>query len=185
MSEEEAFNLSYRISRSKIQEICNAAPNSPIVSQITPMNAGLSAYMVKVDFRNTSESSWMIRVVNPKWEMNFEREIGALLHAEESQEIPIPKIIRVDSTGEIIPESYFIYEFLKGDTLGSVIESLTFEEKEGKFFSYGKAEAKFLNIIPFKKQVKYEIDEDGNMERKKSFFSFLWKFKNPEIEGEE
>ena len=66
-----------------------------------------------------------------------------------------------------------------------LLQNLTFEEKEGKFFSYGKAEAKFLNIIPFKKQVKYEIDEDGNMERKKSFFSFLWKFNNKNIEGEE
>ncbi|MHA1453125.1 MAG: phosphotransferase family protein [Promethearchaeota archaeon] len=112
------------------------------MTQITPMNAGLSAYMVKVDFRSTSDPSWMIRVINPEYKMIFEREMGAILHASENFDIPLPKIVKMDSTGEIIPESYYIYEYIKGDTLGKQLESLSFDKKETIYADLGHILAK-------------------------------------------
>ena len=137
---EESFNLNYQISPSKIQEICNATPSSPNVSLITPMSAGLSAYMVKLDFTNSP--SWMLRIINPEEEKAYEQEMGALLHVKQNYDIPIPNIIFQDNTGKFVPEPYYIYEYLPGDTLGHQLESLNFSQKEQIFADLGEYLAK-------------------------------------------
>ncbi len=139
---EGTFNLKFQLTRPKIEEICKSISDSKKVSEIIPKNAGLSAYIVKVNFMDTSEPSWMIRVVNPEYKMGFEREIGAILHAKDKIKVPTPKIVKIDSTRNIIPESYYIYEYLEGDTLGHQIEYLPFDKKETIYADLGHILAK-------------------------------------------
>jgi len=112
-----AFNLSYQISLDQIQKICDQIPHSEKVKQITPMNAGLSAFLAKLEFENPTTLSWVLRVINPDREMKYEREMGALLQAHQKFNVPTPKVIFKDNSLKILSEPYYIYEFLPGDTV--------------------------------------------------------------------
>ena len=63
------------------------------------------------------------------------------------------------------------------------LENLTFEFEEGIAYTYGKTEAKFLGLIPFQKQVKYEIDSSGLLTRQKNMFGFLWTIQDPDFKN--
>jgi aminoglycoside phosphotransferase (APT) family kinase protein len=139
---EGSFNLNYHLTNEKIREICATISESRNISKIIPMNSGLSAYMVKVDFTNTSEPSWMIRVMNPENKKIFEREMGAILHATEKLNVPTPKILKIDSSRKIIPESFYVYDYLEGDTLGQQIDSLSLDEKKSLYANLGQILAK-------------------------------------------
>ena len=84
-----SFNLSYQISLDQIQNICDQIPDTEKVKQITPMNAGLSAFLVKLEFQNPSTPSWVLRVVNPDGKKRYEQEIGAILQAHQNPTVQI------------------------------------------------------------------------------------------------
>ncbi len=48
------------------------------------------------------------------------------------------------------------------------------EDDEGKVVAKGKVEGKFLGLFKMQRTLRYEISEDGNTERKKNMFEFLW-----------
>ena len=55
------------------------------------------------------------------------------------------------------------------------------EEIDGKIYATGKVKAKFLNIIPMEKQLKYQINQEGNVEQVKGMFHFLWKYQDNDV----
>ena len=57
------FNLSYQVPLEKIQIICDQIPHSEKVKQITPMNAGLSVFLAKMEFEKSTTPSWVLRVI--------------------------------------------------------------------------------------------------------------------------
>ena len=137
-----AFNLSYQISQDHIKKICNQIPHTEKVTRITTMNAGLSAFLAKLDFKNSTTPSWVIRVINPNREKKYEREMGALLQAHQKFNVPTPKVIFTDNSRKILSEPYYIYEFLPGDTLGNQITSLTFAQKKHIYADLGQTLAR-------------------------------------------
>jgi len=61
------------------------------------------------------------------------------------------------------------------------LNNLTFEEKcddQCNVIAFGKKEAKLFGLFKFQKAYRYEIQKDGEMQQKKRFYDYLWKFEN-------
>ena len=60
------------------------------------------------------------------------------------------------------------------------LEGLVIEETDDAFEAMGKVDAKFLGFLPYKKQVKYQLDNEGQLMYIKSPWDGLFKFnENP------
>ena len=136
------FNLRYQITDAQIQDICNRHLEKPHIQHIAPMNTGLSAYTTKIEFTDHDQVSCVLRIMNPENIDTFEKELGTLLHAKYNHQIPTPKIVSIDTSGQIIDEPFFIYEYIPGEIFGKQIASLDFPRRQALYSNLGQILAK-------------------------------------------
>ena len=134
----ENFNLSYTLDDSKVRQICSRFLTDFELISIDPMLEGLSAYMLKVTVEKPEPFKFVLRVFAQEDKGYLERDIGIIFHSKENNIFPVPKVLYVDNTEEIIPEHYYCYEYIEGETLANGINDLTFEQKVNLYTELGR-----------------------------------------------
>ena len=134
----DSFNLSYSLDDSIVHQICSRFLTAFEIINIYPMLEGLSAYMLKVTVKKPELFSFVLRVFAQDDKEFLEREIGIIYHAQKNEIFPVPKVLYVDITEQIIPEHYYCYEYIKGETLANGVNDLSFEQKVNLYTELGR-----------------------------------------------
>ncbi|NPD90417.1 MAG: phosphotransferase [Asgard group archaeon] len=133
----ESFNLSFSLDEIKVKQICSMFLEKFEIIKIKPMIEGLSAYMLKVTVKKPEYFHFVIRIIDQRNKRGFEHQIGNILFVKKKKLFPVPNILFKDNSGEIIPESYYCYEYIEGETLDNVIDALNFEQKKKLYSELG------------------------------------------------
>ncbi len=134
----ESFNMSYSLNDSEVYQICSKFLIDFEITNIDPMLEGLSAYMLKVTVKKPKPFKFVLRVFAQEDKEYLEREIGIIIHTKKNDIFPVPNVLFIDNSEEIIPEHYYCYEYIEGETLANGVKALSYEQKVNLYAELGK-----------------------------------------------